>query len=544
MASQEPPSGALLATHRPWFLHLPPEMISMITSFLPNKDIKSLRLTCKTFSEITPFSSSLVFLSANSRNIKVFHAVADHPKFRHQITEIIWDDACFVSAPLVWNGVDSTTYPEDLKIHSHEECPNWFVEECEENRDMMRRRKDRDVDRPDHLARQKQMNAQRSLKANWAYYSRILKDQKKVVGSKEDEKAFVYGLERFPRLRRVTVTPAAHGWLFAPLYETPMIRAFPYGFNYPIPRGWHIDRYEYQIANPVPWSEATEEYKELWRGARIALRVLAQDKKHNLSELSFDAKQLPTGINYLIFDQPCEEYDHFTAIMQRPGFQRLHLSLLTGKSGIFDWAGFRSGYFSQAVSMAKDLIHLHLSTTFANRFSMGGPPIPLKEVLPIESWPKLCHLGLSRFSVNTSEMIDILNLVPDSLRSIELGFLEFPNDEDHLSGLLNRMREDLNWATRDPPLKPTVTIAMELEGSARMPGRFVEVTDEVASFLYGSDESPVDELDTRSPKIGMGLCRDLFEAEYTRPNLEVVELAALGIVHFLHRPNRRRDFGY
>lgn len=98
-------------------------------------------------------------------------------------------------------------------------------------------------------------------------------------------------------------------------------------------------------------SEATEEYKELWRGARIALRVLAQDKKHNVSELSFDAKQLFTGINYKIFNQPCEEYNHFVAIMERPGFRRLHLSLLTGLSGIADWPGFRSGYFSQAVSL-------------------------------------------------------------------------------------------------------------------------------------------------------------------------------------------------
>lgn len=514
----------------------------MITSFLPNKDIKSLRLTCKTLSEMTPFSSSRVFLSANSLNIKVFRAVADHPKFRHQITEIIWDDARFVSAPLVWEDVDPTLNPEDLEIHPDEGCPNWFVEECEENRDMMRRRKDRDVVRPDHLARQKQMNAQMSLKACWAYYSRILNDQKKVIEAKEDEKAFLYGLERFTRLRRVTVTPATHGWLFAPLYETPMIRAFPRGFNYPIPRGWHMERNLGQIANPLPWSEATEEYKELWRGTRIALRTLAQDKKHNVSEISFDAKQLPTGINYMIFDQPCEEYNHFVAIMERPGFQRLHLSLLTGISDIFDWAGFRSGYFSQAVSLAKDLTHLHLSTTFADGPSMGDPPIPLKEVLPIESWPKLCHLGLSRFSVNTSEMIDILNLVPDSLRSIELGFLEFPNDEDNLSGLLNRMREDLNWATRDPPLKPTVTIAME--GFSQMPGRFVEVTDEVASFLYGSGEIPLDGQNTSCPKIGMGSCRDLFEAEYTRPNLDIVELAALGIVHWLHRPNRRRDFGY
>jgi hypothetical protein len=28
----------------------------------------------------------------------------------------------------------------------------------------------------------------------------------------------VYGLDRFPELTKVAVTPAAHGWLFCPLF--------------------------------------------------------------------------------------------------------------------------------------------------------------------------------------------------------------------------------------------------------------------------------------------------------------------------------------
>ncbi|CAG8899627.1 unnamed protein product [Penicillium egyptiacum] len=409
------PSG--MATQRPWFFRFPPEMISLIVSFLPNKDVKSLRLTCKALGEITPFSSSRVFLSANSLNIQVFRAVADHPKFRQEITEIIWDDARFVSAPLIWENVHPTIDPQSI-------------------------------------------DAQIPLKACWEYYLQILNDQTTVIESQDDEKAFLYGLERFPRLKRVTVTPAAHGWLFTPLYETPMIRAFPYGFNYLIPRGWHFDQTEGQVIEPLLWSEVTEEYKELWRGARIALRVLSQVKKHNFSELSFDSKQLHTGINFRIFDQPCEEYNHFAAIIKRPGFRRLHLSLLTSSSGY--WAGFQSGYFHQAVSLARELTDIYLSTTFnlGSLSSLGDPPIPLKEVLPIKEWPNLCNLALSRFSVDTSELMDILKLLPSSLRSIELEFIEFPFDESCLIGLLERMREELNWAERDQ-LKPTVTIAME-----------------------------------------------------------------------------------
>lgn len=45
-------------------------------------------------------------------------------------------------------------------------------------------------------------------------------------------------LRRFLAVRTITITPAAHGRLFYPLFETPMIRAFPPGFIYPLQRGW------------------------------------------------------------------------------------------------------------------------------------------------------------------------------------------------------------------------------------------------------------------------------------------------------------------
>ncbi|CAG8061745.1 unnamed protein product [Penicillium salamii] len=518
-----------MATQSPWLLRFPPELSSSIVSFLPNRDVKSLRLTCKALSDISPFSSARVFLSASSLNIEVFRAVADHPKFRHEIREIIWDDARFVSAPLIWESVRPIIEPERMEINSNEECPIWFTEDCAENRYTIKHRKYRDVDRPDHVARQHQLDAQMPLKACWKYYQQLLDDQRSVIRSEDDEKAFLYGLERFPQLERVTVTPAAHGWLFTPLYETPMIRQFPYGFNYPIPRGWHYDPVDCQVAEPLPWSEATDDYKELWRGARIVLRLLSQVEKHNVSELRFDSKQLHTGLNFLIFDQPCDECNQFAAIMKRPGFQRLHLSLLTGSSGY--WTGFQSGLFRQAVSLAKELTHLHLSTTFNNGsdFPMRDPPIPLNEVLPLKEWPNLSHLGLSNFSVDTSELIDILKLAPSSLRYLDLEFIEFPFDALCLTGLLERMREDLVWTKRDQSLKPTVTIAME--GQRRWPGRFVKLSsDEVATFLYGSGENPLDGDSTSSPKSGYGINYDLFEAEYTRPNVNFMDLKKLGII--------------
>jgi hypothetical protein len=63
------------------------------------------------------------------------------------------------------------------------------------------------------------------------------------------------GFARFPALKRVTAKLVAHGWIFTPLYQTSMIRAFPKGFNYAIPRGWpHVPDGTY-TPEATPWQD-------------------------------------------------------------------------------------------------------------------------------------------------------------------------------------------------------------------------------------------------------------------------------------------------
>jgi hypothetical protein len=62
---------------------LPLELWREITSHLPNRDIKSMRLASKQYSNAVELRLQRVFLSANPLNIEVFRAVADHEKFRH-----------------------------------------------------------------------------------------------------------------------------------------------------------------------------------------------------------------------------------------------------------------------------------------------------------------------------------------------------------------------------------------------------------------------------------------------------------------------------
>ncbi|KAL6917307.1 hypothetical protein FSST1_008802 [Fusarium sambucinum] len=78
---------------------LPPELRHSIFSYPDRDAITSLRATCSTLEKIVPSNIDRVSISANSRNIQVFLAIADSELHRHKITEINWDDARLFEGP-------------------------------------------------------------------------------------------------------------------------------------------------------------------------------------------------------------------------------------------------------------------------------------------------------------------------------------------------------------------------------------------------------------------------------------------------------------
>lgn len=115
---------------------LPLELWREISSHLPNRDIKCMRLASKRF-PVEPWLQR-VFLSPNPLNIKVLRAIADHEKFRLGVTEIIWDDARLSRGPREHNGLpggesdisDAETEESFLAIHraGQDWAPDWRVE--------------------------------------------------------------------------------------------------------------------------------------------------------------------------------------------------------------------------------------------------------------------------------------------------------------------------------------------------------------------------------------------------------------------------------
>ncbi|KAK7697841.1 hypothetical protein SLS64_013094 [Diaporthe eres] len=535
----------------PRLLRLPAVLHDPIISHLTNRDIKSLRLTCTFFHGIARLRLRRVFISAHHRDVQVLRAVADSDTFRSGVTELIWDDARLSNSPHLAQAHDENVEDDTPETHDNNdsEVPKWFTDACKENIDDLNSRKGLDADRPEHAAQAEQLNTRLPPAACWAHYQELLREQEAVTASGADEAAFRYALQRFPSLERVTITPAAHGWLFSPLYETPTIRALPYGFNYPIPRGWPTAPDGCPPHNMRPWlaDGEGEVYKEQWCGVRAALRVLAEPQtEHRITELVLDAHHLNTGLNCRIFEHPATnaEYVNLCALLRRPGFSRLDLALALGGQEHLGWPTLRGDHLRGALAGAPDLRHFSLRTNVVPdpdaralvRGSGGNPEhhVPLGSLLPVDSWTNLRHCGLSGFHVTQADVMSLLRALPGSLRSVELSFLYFVDGGGDWRGLLGEMRDTLDWRGREAACRPAVVVGHGL--IAPWCGRAVWAGREaVGSFLYGDGPNPFGDEGEPAPnqivmRNGTGVVRDAFDPSYERPYVDNAELIRLGIV--------------
>lgn len=195
------------AMDAPAILRLPTEVVLDIASYLPNSDIKTLRLTCRTVHQCVQLRLTRVFLSANKRNIEVFRAIADHDVFRHRITEIVYDDARFAEGVMYWgHGANGLVEDEDLLMEAW--YPEWFRQECLRV----------EINYMDRWKLGNQFKSSRELRS---YYQPLLEQQAAILASGADADALAYGLRRFPHLRRLTLTPAATGCWATPSTRRP-----------------------------------------------------------------------------------------------------------------------------------------------------------------------------------------------------------------------------------------------------------------------------------------------------------------------------------
>ncbi|KAF5632042.1 hypothetical protein F52700_6560 [Fusarium sp. NRRL 52700] len=487
---------------------LPNELLGSICGLLSNHDIKSLRLTCRALGDKSYLRFDRVFISANPRNVEVLLAVANHDAFRHRVKEVIWDDS-LLKKILTMNGYDPCGYSGDERDDDHHaakyaanEDKEWisrdFVGLCRESIFLTKSRlQDKNKYEGDNEV-QRQVDNLMPTRDSLAHYTDLFRQQREVLSSNADEEAFRYAVQRFPQLTKVTVTPAAHGFLFMPLYNTPMIRAFPSGFVYPILRTWPSgESLGYISPEHYPEGWGNDNERRQWRGFCIVSKLLAEHAENlQISELVVDNHKLPTGVDYTLFDKPNAEYDSLCKIVARPGFRRLVLSLTTGCRANFndseDWSVYTNGRISNLLAKATDLEEIVFQTNYdlSSWFCDMEDSLSLFDIFPVDvfSSGKLKHFGISGMPVLQEDLISFLGRLPSTLRSVNLSFLSLVEGQGNHATMLADIRDKLGWRHRPADQRVKVSISMLLNQFDH--GRYVCLDKEVQEYIYGDGPPP------------------------------------------------------
>jgi hypothetical protein len=515
---------------------IPNELLGCICAALCNRDIKSLRLTCRTLRDKSNLRFDRVFISANPRNIEVLLAVANHNVFRHRVKEIIWDDSLLrrisTSEGFTPCGYSDDEH-DDFDDLAADENKEWmardYVHLCKESIFYANSRMQEKNEYEGENEVQKQLDNLVPSRESLALYDDLFCQQKKVLSSGADEEAFRCAIQRFPQLTKVTVTPLAHGFLFMPLYNTPMIRAFPPGFVYPTPRTWPRDDIVGEGSSPEDCPEGWENDVERrqYRGFCIVTKVLADyADKLQISEFDVDNHKLETGIDYTLFEKPNAEYDGLCKIVARPGFKRLVLSLSTGYregwDGSEDWGIYTNGRISSLLAKAIDLEEIVLQTDYGldNWACDVKDFVSLFDIFPVDSFSigKLKHFGLSGFTVEQDDLISFLGRLPSTLKSVELSFLSIVKPDGNHATVLADIRDKLGWRNR--PAGQRIKVSISMRDNQPNHGRYICLDKEVAEYIYGDGPSPFFTIEGMSGShftFGTGIVYDEFDSGFAIP---------------------------
>ncbi|KAM0511261.1 hypothetical protein ACHAPE_010071 [Trichoderma viride] len=505
LAERDESKGPTTKSPVPW------ELVEHIVGHLDNRSIKSLRLTCRLFGTLK-LRINRVFISPYTTDIQTFYAIAASDVYRPDIVEVVYDDA-FVGY-LLEDGVSIHTLPASDSMYMSTDLM-WLQIELNENEREIRRRFGNNAGvLPKRIRKAQRAGGKISVEDASQFWLRLEKEQMRNILVAADATAFRYALRHLPALQTITVTPAAHGVPFAPLYETPLIRSIPFGMNYPLPRGWPTRR----GGHPIRLTERWEEDKAIWRGLNMVTKILAEEKQHHhVSEFFIDAHYLNTGLICHFFEQKCEEYNNFRTVLQQPNFKKLQLSLLIAGQEKMDmsWPAFRTGLLRAAIAEASQLEHFSMETDW-DMIRAVQPPT-LDTFLPIEQWAGLKHFRLWNFPLRSADLVSTLSQLT-SLQSLELGFLDL-YEQDNYHDLLNEMRDTLRLHER--LVRPRVRLGIPIPDLTHgrldyLRGRAIWLDEEVESFLYRGGENLFHPGKDTLARV-MGVVKDAFDPTYERP---------------------------
>ncbi|CAH0002893.1 unnamed protein product [Clonostachys byssicola] len=267
------------------------------------------------------------------------------------------------------------------------------------------------------------------------------------------------------------------------------------------------------------WFRMKMEYPKYSRAYIGILNVLASaGNKLKIEELSIQSNGLRHGLIAHFFNQVTPEYHDFVAMLSRTTFRRLDLVLTTESQNRIHWPAFRSGHLRHALGQAVNLQHFSLTADLHTVRPSEDNWTALDQIIPADLWPLLRSFRLMDFLVKQDDLVTFLGTLPLSVRTIELGQLEFVPENGDYATLLDLIKHELHWSDRQVAKQPRLTIIVAISDFAP-PGMMNWIDSEVQEFIYYHGRNPFRGL--RGPvgvDAGVGVERDMFNPDYEWPH--------------------------
>lgn len=517
--SQVPKSGKSI-------LDLPSELLDVICDHLSKLDIKRLRLTSKSLAVKVDLRIDRVYISPNRANLNTLQKILEHPKYKHAVRELVWDDAQLDEHPTL-DSFRSAIHIDEQKTMINIE--NFIADINDDNEDGTPEYRTLEEDdffsedgcltdfakglllryddqfSRDIIARHATVT---SLEDCYAYYQQLYQDEQHIMQQGRDVAGLRRALLGFPNLRRITLTSEVwRPWNLYPHYDTPYYRSLPPGFRKPTVWPWLGARPRPTAAQVAHRDEVlsqgcAEQLPQEWRGYNIIISMLLDTRNSQIEEFIIDSGSENVGLNGRFLVTPTPLLNQTIAALHQLPLRHLQLSyhiyqypLPTPNSDV-------AAQIKRLLAALPHLEHLDFNPNWCGRNSTPsifgdnfGDNFELSDILPDALIPRLKTFTLRNAIVNIQVLYTLITRMRNA-QSITFVHITFarqltPNDDwSQCEEFFTWLRAHYAQAMID--VRPKFTLMEPFNDGNVDHRRCYLIDNEIDAFLYEGAACPFD----------------------------------------------------
>ncbi|KAF2828956.1 hypothetical protein CC86DRAFT_345372 [Ophiobolus disseminans] len=422
-------------------LDLPAELLAIIAEDLSKMDLKRLRLASTYLATNVDLRINRILISPNRANSDCLQNVLNHPRYRFQVHEIIWDDAQLEEFPDLNSFHDAILLDEsntkqeieqllevasrdyesqgpETRIFDHDDFFDRDGRLTEVAKSILLRRDDQ-VSR-DIIARNATVM---SIEESYGIYQRLYQEEQEIMKEKVDVAALQHALAVCPNLERIVLTSEVwRPWNFQPAYVTPFYRSLPPGFRKPSVWPWLSHRPQFTLAqaarrNEVMRTTISGQSKSLsheFRGySTVVSALISMDKPSRISEFIVYSGNETLGISHQLFATFNADWHNTITMAHLIPLKRLKLSMNSYGADHSTTASYlRSGQMHALFRSMPHLEHLDLSPNCLARRednrSIEASVFYPSDIFPPELLPRLKTFALRNVYIVYENLLDLI----------------------------------------------------------------------------------------------------------------------------------------